>query len=62
MFYGTYNDDYPEDYKQFYDICSKFFPNIYDLKYIVKDKPSFKDIGLAKLSAELGINRIGPQH
>jgi hypothetical protein len=27
-----------------------YFPNIYDLKYIIKDIPGLKDVGLAKLS------------
>ena len=40
----------------------KFFPKIYDLKYIIRDVPSLKDVGLTKLSYEIGCNRIGPQH
>lgn len=40
----------------------KYFPKIYDLKYIIKDVPSLKDVGLTKLSYEIGCNRIGPQH
>jgi len=39
-----------------------YFPVIYDLKYIIKDVPSLKDVGLAKLSYEIGCSRIGPQH
>ncbi len=39
-----------------------YFPIIYDLKYIIKDVPSLKDVGLAKLSYEIGCSRIGPQH
>ncbi len=46
-----------------------YFPNIYDLKYIIKDVPSLRDVGLAKLSYEIGVllyviqcSRIGPQH
>lgn len=35
---------------------------IFDLKYIIKDVPSLKDVGLAKLSYEIGCSRIGPQH
>lgn len=35
---------------------------VYDLKYIIKDVPALKDVGLAKLSYEIGCNRIGPQH
>ena len=60
MFLGAYGDDYPEDYNKFYEVSSKFFPNVYDLKFIIKDKPSLKDIGLAKLASELLIQRIGP--
>ena len=40
----------------------KYFPNIYDLKYIIKDVPNLKDIVQAKLSYDLGCNRIGRQH
>lgn len=32
-----------------------YFPNIYDLKYIIKDIPGLKDVGLAKLSYEIGV-------
>jgi len=32
-----------------------YFPNIYDLKYIIKDVPGLKDVGLAKLSYEIGV-------
>ncbi len=33
-----------------------YFPNIYDLKYIIKDVPSLRDVGLAKLSYEIGVS------
>jgi hypothetical protein len=26
-----------------------YYPNIYDLKYYIKDIPNLKDVGLAKL-------------
>ena len=32
-----------------------YFPGIYDLKYIIKDIPGLKDVGLAKLSYEIGV-------
>ena len=32
-----------------------YFPNLYDLKYIMKDIPGLKDVGLAKLSYEIGV-------
>jgi hypothetical protein len=35
-----------------------YFPNIYDLKYIIKDIPGLKDVGLAKLSYEIGVNGL----
>jgi hypothetical protein len=28
----------------------KYFPKVYDLKYIIRDVPSLKDVGLTKLS------------
>lgn len=36
----------------------QYFPNIYDLKYIIKDVPSLKDVGLAKLSYEIGVYNL----
>jgi hypothetical protein len=36
-----------------------YFPNIYDLKYIIKDIPGLKDVGLAKLSYEIGVLLLG---
>jgi hypothetical protein len=40
----------------------KYFPKVYDLKYIIRDMAALKDVGLTKLSYEIGCNRIGPQH
>ena len=52
----------PDTIEEFYKEMKKYFPNVYDLKYIIKDVPSLKDVGLAKLSYDLRCNRIGPQH
>ena len=72
VFHGSYDFTYllklvsniplPESVDEFYKEMKKYFPNIYDLKYIIKDVPSLKDVGLAKLSYDLRCNRIGPQH
>lgn len=72
VFHGSYDFAYllklvsniplPESVDEFYKEMKKYFPNIYDLKYIIKDVPSLKDVGLAKLSYDLRCNRIGPQH
>lgn len=56
------NMELPSLIDEFYRELKKYFPNVYDLKYIIKDIPSLKDVGLAKLSYEIGCNRIGPQH
>lgn len=56
------NVQLPDNIADFYKEMNKYFPNIYDLKYIIKDVHSLKDVGLAKLSYEIGCNRIGPQH
>jgi len=39
-----------------------YFPNFYDLKYLIKDHDSYKHGGLNKLAADLDVERIGPKH
>lgn len=58
----VHGEQLPQTIDEFYKLMRQYFPNIYDLKYIIKDVPSLKDVGLAKLSYEIGCNRIGPQH
>ena len=43
-------EELPNTIDDFYKSMKQYFPNIYDLKYIIKDVPSLKDVGLAKVS------------
>lgn len=53
----------PAEESQFFDLLHKFFPRIYDVKYIMTtvDNGQFKG-GLNKLAEELEAERIGPMH
>lgn len=48
-------EELPPNIDEFYKAMKLYFPNIYDLKYIIKDIPGLKDVGLAKLSYEIGV-------
>ena len=48
-------EELPPTIDDFYKTMRTYFPNIYDLKYIIKDVPVLKDVGLAKLSYEIGV-------
>jgi len=48
-------EELPQTIDDFYKTMKIYFPNIYDLKYIIKDIPGLKDVGLAKLSYEIGV-------
>jgi len=52
----------PENDTNFYKILNPYFPQLYDLKHMVKDIESLKGGGLSKLASELSVKRIGPQH
>ena len=51
----VHGEQLPQTIDEFYKLMRQYFPNIYDLKYIIKDVPSLKDVGLAKLSYEIGV-------
>jgi CCR4-NOT transcription complex subunit 7/8 len=51
-------EELPQTIDDFYKTMKTYFPNIYDLKYIIKDIPGLKDVGLAKLSYEIGVLSI----
>lgn len=42
----VYGKDLPDTSEEFYKILSYFFPKIYDIKYLIKDSPTLKDMGL----------------
>lgn len=58
-----YGKNLPETVEEFYEHMGYFFPQIYDLKYLIQQAPVQNSrMGLSKLSDSLQITRIGPQH
>ena len=55
------NDYLPEEEKDFNDLINIYFPNIYDVKYLVNDSEIYKG-GLNKLAKELNVERSGEIH
>ena len=55
------NDFLPEDEKEFIDLINLYFPNIYDIKYLVNDNEIYKG-GLNRLAKELDVERSGKIH
>ena len=55
------NDDLPEEEKEFIELKNLYFPNIYDVKYLVNDNEIYKG-GLNKLAKELDVERSGEIH
>ena len=56
-------EDLPDSEDEFFELVHRFFPNLYDIKYILKkcDKISH-EIGLDALSEIFALKRIGPAH
>ena len=65
VFHGAYDfayllklvngDGLPNNCMDFYRLMKLYYPNIYDIKYFIKDLPILKDVGLSKLGAEFGV-------
>eukprot|EP00298_Acanthocystis_sp_HF-20_P013221 c20259_g2_i1.p1 GENE.c20259_g2_i1~~c20259_g2_i1.p1 ORF type:complete len:305 (+),score=66.17 c20259_g2_i1:471-1385(+) len=51
----------PKTDTQFFELLSIFFPNTYDLKYMMKDCENLKG-GLQKLADDLQVERVGQMH
>ncbi|GMI10730.1 hypothetical protein TrRE_jg5988 [Triparma retinervis] len=51
----------PEDEKEFFNLLYKYFPTIYDIKYMASLIDGFWG-GLQKTADDLGAIRIGPEH
>ncbi|XP_064608655.1 CCR4-NOT transcription complex subunit 7-like [Liolophura sinensis] len=51
----------PEEEADFFDLLRIYFPNIYDVKYLMKSCKNLKG-GLQEVAEQLEIERIGPQH
>ena len=55
------NSPLPQEEKEFIDLINLYFPNIYDVKYLVNDNEAYKG-GLNKLAKELDVERSGEIH
>lgn len=51
----------PATEAEFFHILGLYFPNVYDMKYMMKFKDGYHG-GLSKLAEQLDVVRIGPQH
>ena len=51
----------PVEEAEFRQFLNKFFPSLYDIKFLMKSCKGLKG-GLQDIADELGIGRIGPQH
>ncbi len=55
------NDPLPKEEKDFINLINLYFPNLYDIKYLVNDSEIYKG-GLNKLAKELDVERSGEIH
>ncbi|XP_063221053.1 CCR4-NOT transcription complex subunit 7-like [Bacillus rossius redtenbacheri] len=55
------DQDLPQDEGEFFELLRLYFPNIYDLKYLMKSCKNLKG-GLQEVAEQLDLERVGPQH
>lgn len=55
------NQPLPAEESEFFEYLRIYFPNIYDVKYLMKSCKNLKG-GLQEVAEQLEIERIGPQH
>lgn len=55
------NNDLPETELEFFNLAHTYFPNLYDIKYLMKSVESLRG-GLSQLADDLKVARIGPAH
>jgi len=55
------NKNLPEGEMEFFENLKLYFPNVYDLKYLMKSCKNLKG-GLQEVADMLEVERIGPQH
>ena len=55
------NSNLPEGETEFFETLKIYFPNIYDVKYLMKSCKNLKG-GLQEVADMLEVERIGPQH
>lgn len=51
----------PADESEFFELLRIYFPNIYDIKYLMKSCKNLKG-GLQEVADQLELRRVGPQH
>jgi CCR4-NOT transcription complex subunit 7/8 len=52
----------PEEEDEFFDLLKTYFPNVFDIKYLMKFCEGGLHGGLNKIAETLDVQRIGPQH
>jgi len=55
------NQNLPKTEGEFFELLKLYFPNVYDVKYLMKSCKNLKG-GLQEVANELEVQRIGPQH
>lgn len=55
------NQNLPKTEAEFFELLKLYFPNVYDVKYLMKSCKNLKG-GLQEVANELEVTRIGPQH
>ncbi|CAZ82960.1 unnamed protein product [Tuber melanosporum] len=51
----------PKEESEFRNLLSKYFPALYDIKFLMKSCRTLKG-GLQDIAEEMGVSRVGPQH
>merc|ERR1712198_138335 len=51
----------PKSEGEFFELLKTYFPNVYDVKYLMKSCKNLKG-GLQEVANELEVRRVGPQH
>merc|ERR1712226_545681 len=55
------NANLPKSEIEFFELLKLYFPNVYDVKYLMKSCKNLKG-GLQEVANELEVRRVGPQH
>merc|ERR1712158_104292 len=55
------NQNLPKTESEFFELLKLYFPNVYDVKYLMKSCKNLKG-GLQEVADSLEVERIGPQH
>merc|ERR1711983_208374 len=55
------NQNLPKTEAEFFELLKLYFPNVYDVKYLMKSCKNLKG-GLQEVANELEARRVGPQH